>query len=137
MAPLVRSLGIKWRLAEPRAKLTLRNSMYGSGYNFSRQFFTGWVIVSLLWAIFAFSSVTIYPIIEGRHLLASWTRALLGKGSGGQDVDAFDHHQHRQRFDPPESSRASRSGESLGPEILVNPPQHRDSVKVPLASVAG
>ncbi|KAL8283770.1 hypothetical protein RQP46_005202 [Phenoliferia psychrophenolica] len=46
-------------------------SMYGSGYVFSRQFFQGWVIVSLLWAFFAIFAVTLYPIIEGRHTLAS------------------------------------------------------------------
>lgn len=39
-------------------------SMYGSGYVFSRRFFTGWVIVSVLWAFFALGAVTIYPIVE-------------------------------------------------------------------------
>lgn len=46
---------------------------------FSKQFFTGWVIVSLLWAFFAFFGVTIFPIIEGRHVLLSWAKDLVGK----------------------------------------------------------
>lgn len=77
---------------------------------FSRSFFTGWVIVSLLWAIFSFSSVTIYPIIEGRHLLASWTRSLLGKGDTAQHGDEFDHHQHRQKDEESDSSNSNKDG---------------------------
>lgn len=44
-------------------------SMYGSGYVFSKTFFKGWVIVSLLWACGAILAVTVLPIIEGRHTL--------------------------------------------------------------------
>jgi urea-proton symporter len=75
------------------------NSMYGTAYQFSRKFFTGWVIVSLLWAFFSFFSVTIFPIIEGRHLLLSWTKALFGKSGKAQQGDEFDHHRHAQRYD--------------------------------------
>ncbi|KAG9525974.1 sodium symporter family protein, partial [Aureobasidium melanogenum] len=51
-------------------------SLYGTAYQFSKEFFTGWVIVSLLWACFSFGSVTVYPIIEERHRLLSWVRCL-------------------------------------------------------------
>lgn len=80
-------------------------TMYGTAYQFSKKFFTGWVIVSLLWAFFSFFSVTIYPIIEGRHLLLSWVRALFGKTE--HRGDELDHHQHRQRYDESESAGAS------------------------------
>ena len=76
-----------------------RISMYGTAYMFSRKFFTGWVIVSLLWAFFSFFSVTIFPIIEGRHLLLSWSRDLFGKGSKVQHREEFDHHHQIQRYD--------------------------------------
>ncbi|KAM0786770.1 hypothetical protein ACM66B_002205 [Microbotryomycetes sp. NB124-2] len=56
-------------------------SMYGTGYIFSRKFFTGWVIVSLLWAIFAFASVVVLPIVEGRHTLASLVKSAFTKGT--------------------------------------------------------
>jgi hypothetical protein len=70
-----------------------KNSMYGSGYIFSKKFFTGWVIVSLLWAFFSFFSVSIYPIIEGRHLLIAVLGSLFGRGD--QNVGkALDHHRH-------------------------------------------
>jgi hypothetical protein len=44
-------------------------SMYGSGYIFSRTFFRGWVIVSLLWAFGAIFAVSILPLVEGRRTI--------------------------------------------------------------------
>jgi hypothetical protein len=73
--------------------------MYGTAYKFSKKFFTGWVIVSLLWAFFSFFGVTIFPIIEGRHLLLSWARDLFGKGGKVQHRDEFDHHHYSPRYD--------------------------------------
>ncbi|KAM0748095.1 hypothetical protein T439DRAFT_358672 [Meredithblackwellia eburnea MCA 4105] len=60
--------------------------LYGSAYVFSRPFFTGWVIVSLLWAFFAFGSVTILPIIEGRHTLLS----ILSGGRWGKQAPSHE-----------------------------------------------
>jgi hypothetical protein len=73
--------------------------MYGTAYMFSRKFFAGWVIVSLLWAFLSFFSVTIFPIIEGGHLILSWARDLFGKGSKAQHREEFDHHHHIQQYD--------------------------------------
>ncbi|ROW06181.1 hypothetical protein VMCG_04700 [Cytospora schulzeri] len=38
--------------------------MYGTGYVFSRQFFTGWVVVVFLWAFFASIAITFTPVVE-------------------------------------------------------------------------
>jgi urea-proton symporter len=54
-------------------------SMYGSGYIFSRQFFTGWVIVSLLWTFGAIFAVTLFPLIEGRHTLGAFIKEFIGR----------------------------------------------------------
>jgi hypothetical protein len=90
--------------------LTQKSSLYGTAYQFSKKFFTGWVIVSLLWAWFAFFSVTVYPIIEGRHILLSWAKELFGKGGKVQHQDEFDHHQHKQRYDvSPESGEEKQA----------------------------
>jgi hypothetical protein len=80
-----------------------KNSMYGSGYIFSKKFFTGWVIVSLLWAFFSFFSVSIYPIIEGRHLLIAVIGSLFGRGdqNAGQ---ALDRHRHGDPLASPDST---------------------------------
>lgn len=69
-------------------------SLYGTAYKFSKKFFTGWVIVSLLWAFFAFFGVTIFPLIEGRHLLLSWIKDLVTKNVKAERPDEFDHHRH-------------------------------------------
>ncbi|KAG4441395.1 hypothetical protein IFR05_003152, partial [Cadophora sp. M221] len=88
-------------------------SLYGTAYKFSRKFFTGWVIVSLLWAFFSFFAVTVYPIIEGRHLLFSWGKDLFGKGGKGSHGDEFDHHRKTRggKFEDgsPESGSANES----------------------------
>jgi len=40
--------------------------MYGSGYIFSKKFFTGWVSVGILWMFFSSFCVGLYPLWEGR-----------------------------------------------------------------------
>ena len=41
--------------------------MYGSGYIFSKKFFTGWVVVGIMWLIGSLCCVGIFPVIEGRN----------------------------------------------------------------------
>jgi hypothetical protein len=60
------------------------SSLYSTAYQFSKKFFTGWVIVSLLWAFFSFGSVTLYPIIEERHRLLSWVKEFSRKPKAGE-----------------------------------------------------
>ncbi|RCK60671.1 Urea active transporter [Candida viswanathii] len=43
--------------------------MYGTGYVFSKPFFTGWVVVFFLWLWYSTYQVVVYPIYEGRHEL--------------------------------------------------------------------
>jgi urea-proton symporter len=43
--------------------------MYGTGYVFSEKFFTGWVVVGILWLFFSIFAVGLYPLFEGRHSL--------------------------------------------------------------------
>ncbi|KAK6463274.1 urea active transport protein [Scheffersomyces coipomensis] len=40
--------------------------MYGTSYIFSKRFFTGWVVVLLIWIFFSVGMVIIYPLYEGR-----------------------------------------------------------------------
>ncbi|KAF2661959.1 urea active transporter [Lophiostoma macrostomum CBS 122681] len=44
--------------------------MYGSGYIFSKKFFTGWVVVGILWMFCSAFCVGLYPLWEGRHTSA-------------------------------------------------------------------
>lgn len=43
--------------------------MYGSGYIFSKKFFTGWVVVGILWLFISSFCVGLYPLYEGRHTM--------------------------------------------------------------------
>jgi len=56
--------------------------MYGSGYIFSKRFFTGWVVVGILWLFCSSACVAVYPLWEGRHTCARTFRAILKDLSG-------------------------------------------------------
>ncbi|KAF2673037.1 urea active transporter [Microthyrium microscopicum] len=44
--------------------------MYGSGYIFSKKFFTGWVAVGILWLFCSSFAVGIFPVFQGRKTIA-------------------------------------------------------------------
>lgn len=44
--------------------------MYGTGYIFSKKFYTGWVVVGILWLFCSSICVGLYPLWEGRHTMA-------------------------------------------------------------------
>jgi len=58
--------------------------MYGSGYVFSKPFFTGWVSIGIIWLFFSAACVGIYPLWEGRHSMAHTfggiAKDLMGRG---------------------------------------------------------
>lgn len=47
--------------------------MYGSSYVFSKKFFTGWVVVGIIWLFITVFGVVVFPLYEGR---ASITRVV-------------------------------------------------------------
>ncbi|GAA5807575.1 hypothetical protein MFLAVUS_000940 [Mucor flavus] len=50
--------------------------MFFSRYVFSKSFFTGWVVVSIIWVFISTIAVGIYPIYESRETLASVFREI-------------------------------------------------------------
>jgi hypothetical protein len=58
--------------------------MFGSQYVFSREFFTGWIVVSCIWIFCSTIAVAIYPVIESRASIVIVCRGiyrdLTGKG---------------------------------------------------------
>ena len=60
--------------------------MFGSGYVFSKPFFTGWVVVGIMWLFFSAGCVGLFPLWEGRKSIAR-TFTLLGKELMGKKVD--------------------------------------------------
>lgn len=58
--------------------------LYGTGYIFSQKFFSGWVIVGIIWLMCSTLAVGVYPLWEGRKSLVRnfggmW-RDITGKG---------------------------------------------------------
>jgi hypothetical protein len=50
--------------------------MYGSGYIFSKPFFTGWVTVGIIWIFCSFIGVGLFPVFESRKTLARTCRSI-------------------------------------------------------------
>lgn len=56
--------------------------MYGSSYIFSKKFFTGWVVVLILWMFLSGFCVCIYPLWEGREGIYTTFRGIYWDLSG-------------------------------------------------------
>ncbi|KAF9888600.1 urea active transporter [Aspergillus nanangensis] len=51
-------------------------TLFGTGYVYSKQFFTGWVVVSLIWIWVSVLICVIYPIVESAGALRDISRGL-------------------------------------------------------------
>lgn len=62
--------------------------MYGSGYVFSKKFFTGWVSVGILWLFCSSFCVGLFPLWEGRHSMARTFKGIVRdlSGKGGKNT---------------------------------------------------
>lgn len=50
--------------------------MYGSSYVFSKKFFTGWVVVGLIWLFCTLFGVVVFPLYEGRESIMRVSRMM-------------------------------------------------------------
>lgn len=62
--------------------------MYGSGYVFSKKFFTGWITVGIIWIFCSFIGVGLFPVFEGRKTLAHTFKSIFQDIVGGRRVAA-------------------------------------------------
>lgn len=119
MAKLVKSSKIARTLC---ASLTLAllilwpMPMYGSGYVFSREFFTGWIVVGLLWLFMSTFCVGLYPLWEGRKTMAKTARAIYrdvtGRGRVLKGVDVVQEEPRREgKRDGPDGEKRSIDGQ--------------------------
>ena len=58
--------------------------MYGSGYIFSKRFFTGWVVVGILWLFGSAACVGIFPLWQGRKTMVHTVKSMYLDISGKQ-----------------------------------------------------
>ncbi|KAF8848571.1 urea active transporter-like protein [Acephala macrosclerotiorum] len=63
--------------------------MYGSGYIFSKKFFTGWVVVGIMWLIGSLLCVGVFPVFEGRKDLAFTVKAIYLDITGKKHPSTF------------------------------------------------
>lgn len=50
--------------------------MYGSSYVFSKKFFTGWVVVGIIWLFVTLFGVVVFPVYEGRESIIRVSRMM-------------------------------------------------------------
>ncbi|KAJ5086019.1 hypothetical protein N7532_010790 [Penicillium argentinense] len=51
--------------------------MYGTSYVFSKKFFTGWVVVGLIWLFCTLFGVVVFPLYEGRESIIRTSRMMV------------------------------------------------------------
>ncbi|KAG6002168.1 hypothetical protein E4U21_003416 [Claviceps maximensis] len=73
--------------------------LYGSGYIFSKKFFTGWVAVGIIWIFCSFIAIGVYPVWESRQTLVRVVRLLV---TGQKPQPVLEHDSSAQ--DKSESS---------------------------------
>lgn len=67
--------------------------MFGTGYIFSKKFFTGWVVMTFVWLFCSAICVGIYPLWEGRKTCARTIRAMIMDVTGrGRPKDTTTVH---------------------------------------------
>lgn len=65
--------------------------MYGSSYIFSKKFFTGWVVVGILWMFCSAFCVGLYPLFEGRHTMVRTFKAIVDDVTGKKKPGVIQH----------------------------------------------
>lgn len=80
--------------------------MYASGYVFSKKFFTGWVVVGILWLFVTTFGVVVFPLYEGRESILRTARSMV--------LDAMGRR-------PRAVLEAEKGGESEMPSGVVTP----------------
>ncbi|KAI0143392.1 hypothetical protein BJ166DRAFT_629762 [Pestalotiopsis sp. NC0098] len=63
-------------------------SLYGSGYIFSRNFFTAWTVVVFIWSFVAAGLIWFLPLWQARKMWMNVVRGVLGRGNRVPKVDS-------------------------------------------------
>lgn len=84
--------------------------LYGTRYIFSKEFFTGWVTVGIIWIFLSFIAVGIYPIWESRVTLVRVLQVVfLGKKPSAI--------MHGEPALVPEGASGTVTPEKQGPQV--------------------
>lgn len=61
------------------AYIILPISFYGTGYTFSKKYFTQWVIIMMIWLFLASAYILVFPLWQGRYALFKMAKSLFRK----------------------------------------------------------
>lgn len=65
--------------------------IFGTSYIFSKQFFTGWVVVGIVWLFFSAMVVGVYPLFESRATIIHTTKGIFATLTGSKPTTLEGH----------------------------------------------
>lgn len=95
--------------------------MFGSGYVFSKKFFTGWVVVGILWLFCSAVCVGLYPLWEGRKTSSRTIKAIFlditgrghpithGRATLAETAEMEEKAEQKGSVTPPEKAMESEA----------------------------
>lgn len=78
--------------------------MYATSYVFSKSFFTGWVVVGILWLFFTAFGVVIFPVYEGRASIVRTVSSMFLEFSGKKKPALYGRESDVKETTPGEST---------------------------------
>jgi hypothetical protein len=94
--------------------------MYGSGYVFSKPFFTGWVTVGIIWIFCSLFAVGVFPVFQGRKTLVGMARSIFLDITGKQHPKTIQAQNAAATGEENEGSFGKGSGDVTPPEKADN-----------------
>jgi hypothetical protein len=98
--------------------------MFGSNYIFSQGFFTGWVVVGIIWIFFALGCVGLYPLWEGRASMGHTFNAIFLDITGKKHPSTYHGHGvgivdgELEKSDGVETPPLGKAGDSNAKEVV-------------------
>lgn len=90
--------------------------LYGSSYVFSKQFFTGWVTVGIIWIFISLGAVGVFPVWEGRKTLVHTVKSIFLDLSGRKHPKVI----HAERAVPDDESSTSPDSPSKKESAMID-----------------
>jgi Na+/proline symporter len=89
--------------------------MYGTSYVFSKKFFTGWVVVGIIWLFCTLFGVVVFPLYEGRESITRVVRMMILDLMGKKPVL---HEGKKDDAQPSGVATPAEQVEEKGKEVL-------------------
>lgn len=94
--------------------------MYGTSYIFSKGFFTGWVVVGILWLFCSLFCVGLYPLFEGRHSLFHTVKSIYLDVTGKQHPSKHHRNITMTKGETAETSDITQTGSKSKQVMLAS-----------------